>query len=133
VRWKSRSWVYLPDAQDDGVVSGGLLIRNTVPRVRIDQMMGLNWKFLVPISIVNLLVVSFLLKVMQELGWAADLNPVTNPDLTFGETLPMTAVLLAANLAMTAGIMSWLRATGRRERLAAEAATGEAVHASAGH
>ncbi len=36
-----------------------MLIRNTVPRVRIDQMMSFNWKFLVPLSLVNVLVVAF--------------------------------------------------------------------------
>jgi NADH-quinone oxidoreductase subunit H len=37
-----------------------MLIRNTVPRIRIDQMMAFNWKFLVPLSLVNVLVVALL-------------------------------------------------------------------------
>ncbi|PJF34028.1 MAG: hypothetical protein CUN49_17125, partial [Candidatus Thermofonsia Clade 1 bacterium] len=37
-----------------------MLIRNTLPRIRIDHMMAFNWKFLVPLSLVNLLVVMFL-------------------------------------------------------------------------
>jgi NADH-quinone oxidoreductase subunit H len=37
-----------------------MLIRNTVPRVRIDQMMAFNWKFLVPLSLVNVLVVALI-------------------------------------------------------------------------
>ena len=45
-----------------------LWLRNTVPRLRIDQIMAFNWKFLVPLSIANLIFVSFVLKVMQELG-----------------------------------------------------------------
>jgi hypothetical protein len=39
------------------------LVRYTVPRVRIDQMMAFNWKFLVPISMVNIFVVMVLAKV----------------------------------------------------------------------
>src|SRR5438105_5188286 len=35
-----------------------MLIRNTVPRIRIDHMMSFNWKFLVLLSLVNLLVVA---------------------------------------------------------------------------
>jgi NADH-quinone oxidoreductase subunit H len=45
-------------------------MRNALPRVRIDQLMMFNWKVLVPVSIVNLLVTAFLLKVIQELGIA---------------------------------------------------------------
>lgn len=33
-------------------------VRGTLPRVRIDQMLDLNWKFLVPLSLVLLLVVA---------------------------------------------------------------------------
>ena len=35
-------------------------LRGTLPRVRVDQMHDMNWKFFVPISIVNLLVVMIL-------------------------------------------------------------------------
>ncbi len=38
-------------------------IRWTLPRVRMDQMMGFAWKFLVPVSLVNVLVTGWLLVV----------------------------------------------------------------------
>jgi len=37
-------------------------IRGTWPRVRIDQMLGLAWKVLVPVSLANLLWVAFVMK-----------------------------------------------------------------------
>ncbi len=40
-----------------------MLIRNTVPRVRIDHMMSLNWKFMVPLSLVNVMVVALVAKI----------------------------------------------------------------------
>ena len=35
-------------------------LRGTLPRVRVDQLMSFNWKFLVPMSIINIIVVMFL-------------------------------------------------------------------------
>lgn len=43
-------------------------LRATLPRFRIDQLMAFNWKFLVPLSIANLLVASFIWEVLPAPG-----------------------------------------------------------------
>jgi len=93
----------------------GLILRSTVPRVRIDQLMALNWKWLVPISVANVLITALLLKVVDAVGLA----PQSSDFFAF---LPKTLVLLAGNLVLVFGVMTVLRNRGRAERLADEAA-----------
>jgi NADH-quinone oxidoreductase subunit H len=57
-------------------------VRGTFPRIRIDQLLNFNWKFLVPLTLVLVLVVAVLLKLIPE-GTSELLR---------------TAVLLASNL-----------------------------------
>ena len=90
-----------------------LILRATIPRVRIDQMMSFNWKFLVPISIVNVLVIALLLQVTKALG----LQPAPG-ETDFLAHLPQALILLAGNLAIIAGVLTVLRNAGRRERIA---------------
>ncbi len=89
-----------------------LWLRNTVPRLRIDQIMAFNWKFLVPLSIANLIVVSFVLKALQELALA----PRDLLSASFGELLPTTVVLLLFNGAMVLYLLGILRKRGREAR-----------------
>jgi len=93
-----------------------LILRATIPRVRIDQMMSFNWKFLVPIAIVNVLVVAFLLQIVKALGLA----PAPG-ETDFLKNLPQALILLIGNLALIGGVLTMLRNAGRRGRLAESA------------
>jgi len=98
-----------------------LWLRTTVPRLRIDQIMAFNWKFLVPLSIANVVLISLALKFMQELGWA----PRGLMGASFLDLLPMTIVLLLINGGLILYLLGILRRRGqeaRRESLAARAA-----------
>jgi len=81
-------------------------IRMTLPRVRVDQILDLGWKFLVPLSLVNLIVVAFLWKIL----------PGTDSINSVSDALVPSLVLLAANILMIAGVGVLLREEGRRER-----------------
>jgi NADH-quinone oxidoreductase subunit H len=103
-----------------------LWIRNTLPRLRMDQVMAFNWKFLVPLSIVNLLVTAFLLQVIKLAG----LEPAD--PYNFVQNIPQTLILLLGNVLIIVGISVWLRNRGRRERDILRANTmveGPAAHA----
>jgi len=43
-------------------------IRDTVPRIRIDQMLSFAWKALVPVALANLFLVAFIAKLLEP-GW----------------------------------------------------------------
>lgn len=87
-----------------------LWVRNSLPRLRMDQVMAFNWKFLVPLSIVNLLMTAFLLQVIK----MANLTPADPSN--FIQNIPQTLVLLVGNALVAGGIIVWLRNRGRRER-----------------
>jgi NADH-quinone oxidoreductase subunit H len=77
--------------------------RATLPRIRIDQILDFNWKFLVPISLVMLLTAAILDKFVADL-------PV----------LARSGAHLASNLIIMAGVVEILRRRGRNARLAAD-------------
>jgi len=89
-----------------------LILRATVPRVRIDQMMSFNWKFLVPVAIVNVIMVAFLIQVTKAVGLA----PAPG-ETDFLAHLPQSVILLLGNLVVIAGILTYLRGIGRKARL----------------
>ncbi|MGB1286561.1 MAG: complex I subunit 1/NuoH family protein, partial [Aggregatilineales bacterium] len=96
-----------------------LWIRNTVPRLRIDQVMAFNWFFLVPVSILNVLITAFLLKFMQWL----EIAPTDFANSSLGEMLPVTVVLFVANLALAVWVMGRVRTVGIEERTQSQPAS----------
>jgi NADH-quinone oxidoreductase subunit H len=83
-----------------------LWLRGTLPRLRIDQLLDLNWKFMVPLALINIIVVAILAKLLRD----AEASTATE-----------SVVLLAANLLMIAGVYATLAIIGRRARLEDEA------------
>jgi NADH-quinone oxidoreductase subunit H len=101
-----------------------LLIRNTVPRFRIDQVMSINWKVLVPLSIVLILVQTFLMKVINTLGLAP--SPEMAGD--FLANIPQTIVLFLGNAVVFIIFMNIIRNAGRQQRRLDEAAVSAPAH-----
>jgi NADH-quinone oxidoreductase subunit H len=66
-------------------------LRFTFPRYRFDQLMRLGWQFLVPLSIVNVMMIGLALALHRQLGWP---NWVSFP-LGIALTLIAGAFLLA--------------------------------------
>jgi len=83
-----------------------LWMRGTLPRLRIDQLLAFNWKFMVPLSLVNIIVVAILAKVLQEAEAGTGVQ---------------TMVLLVANILMILGVYGILALLGRRARQQDEA------------
>jgi NADH-quinone oxidoreductase subunit H len=75
-------------------------IRGTLPRVRVDQILGFNWKFLVPLSLVLILTVAIVDKLI----------PAGTPELA------RMAIHLASNVLLAYVTLELLRWYGRRVR-----------------
>jgi NADH-quinone oxidoreductase subunit H len=91
-----------------------LWLRNTVPRMRIDQVMNFNWFFLVPVSIVNVLLTAFLVKVLQ----AYNLAPTDLATSSLSGVFLMTVVLLVKDIFMIVYVMNRVSQEGRQARQA---------------
>src|SRR5437763_10885716 len=50
-----------------------ILTRGTLPRLRIDQLLGFAWKFLLPLALANVLIAAFEVLVWNENGLSAGL------------------------------------------------------------
>jgi NADH-quinone oxidoreductase subunit H len=98
-------------------------VRLTLPRLRIDHLLNFNWKFLVPLSLVNLLVVAFVWKIVPG---TEQINRAT-------DALVPTIILLVVNVVMVLGVGAVLADWGRRDRARIEARLGPVhEHSSAG-
>jgi NADH-quinone oxidoreductase subunit H len=85
-----------------------LILRSTVPRVRIDQLMAFNWRWLVPISVGVLLMTAFLLQVIKSLG--------LQPQGDFISALPQTIILFLGNVVIGLIVVNAVRNRGRTLR-----------------
>ena len=75
-------------------------IRGTLPRVRIDQLLDFNWKFLVPLVLTLILVVAVLLKLLPE-----DIN-----------SWARAAVLFMSNILLALIALDFVRRYARQRR-----------------
>ncbi|QWK11451.1 MAG: NADH-quinone oxidoreductase subunit NuoH [Thermoflexus hugenholtzii] len=86
-------------------------LRATLPRIRIDQMLNLNWKFLTPLMILNLIGVALVDRGLRAAGVSGGM---------------WAAGLFLFNVAMLIGALALPGYLGRRARMAALAAEAEA-------
>ncbi len=99
-------------------------LRATLPRIRIDQMLNLNWKFLTPLMILNLIGVALVDKALRAAGASEGL---------------WAAGMFAFNMAMLTGALALPGYLGHRARMAAMAPAAEgaeelaAAEAAAAH
>jgi NADH-quinone oxidoreductase subunit H len=77
-----------------------LWLWGTMPRLRIDQMLGFNWKFLVPVALVNVCIVALVGKALP---------PDPNPWVKAG-------ALLASNVLLALAVLVVMVVSGRRAR-----------------
>lgn len=97
-------------------------LRATLPRIRIDQMLNLNWKFLTPLMILNLIGVALVDKGLRAAGVTSGL---------------WAAGMFVFNMAMLIGALAIPGYLGHRARMAAMAPASEeeleALEAAAAH
>jgi NADH-quinone oxidoreductase subunit H len=96
--------------------------RGTLPRLRVDQLMAFNWKFLVPLSLANLIVVSLVDRLAKDgLGLAHG-------------SWAWSLLMLVSNVTMLLVAFALVGSAGRRARAAAELPAGPDSHdAHGGH
>lgn len=94
--------------------------RSTFPRIRVDHLLSLNWKFLTPLALGAVIVTSLTMMLLKEFAPGANIA---------GQTL----ALLAANFVLLWLTFELLRRSARQARSQIEGAPGEASQEEAGH
>ncbi len=84
-------------------------IRSTLPRLRVDQMLNFNWKFMVPVSLALIFTVAILDKVLP-----ADMN-----------TFARAGAHLVSNLVVGFAALEWARRRARALRISTESVVEE--------
>ncbi len=94
--------------------------RGTLPRMRIDHVMSFCWKFLIPLSLVLVVLATLVDKIVQTN--VADRLPNYLSSANLIDMLPRAGILLAVNLVIGALAIWWIAHLGRQERQRKEAA-----------
>jgi len=95
-------------------------VRSTLPRIRIDHLLSFNWKFLVPVSLVALVVTALAQKAMAE--WLPGIGDV-------GQAVGLFIV----NAILMFAIVEFIRRGAREARAQAEAEHGSGEPGSGAH
>ena len=82
-----------------------------MPRFRIDHLLNFNWKFLVPLSLINLVVTSLVAVLVDKPGSGA----------SFWELLPRWGIFFGVNVLLALVTFLFLQSVARRERQKEEA------------
>ncbi len=105
-------WFLLKSA---AVFSIFMWLRGTLPRVRVDQLVNLNWKFFVPLSIINIILVMIVTKVF--------VTSPTQSALTGGIVVPpvlLMAIMFVSGGGLLLAALALASRTVRQKRVAEE-------------
>jgi NADH-quinone oxidoreductase subunit H len=88
--------------------------RGTLPRMRIDHVMSFCWKFLIPLSLILVVLATLADKIVQVTFAGTLPNYLSMTSLA--DMLPRAGVLLAVNLVVAVIAILWIAHLGRQER-----------------